>query len=338
MIRAIIPLALMLDALTVHAQVEVAGSPVREEVESLRSFSGGMFIMPNESRADAWQPALYGKRGAYISVGTFRGLNTAAYNDFSHVVLVDVDARSVEFNRLNLELIAQSPTRAAYLKYLTGKGATKKQLAQLSPEGQRIYRSFLAGPSDSFGRFRLPIQEEDHTGHLFTRKNTFVSSDKIYAQLRKQILEGRFRALNGSLSGDSTLADLGEAFRKAKVEVSALDISNVLEYLRGETQRAFLRNLERLPFERDGKVLLTSHGASYGNRPGQVGARDPSWDYVVVSPRRVLETDPHGALSGSQLTRRLLSDGMVTLPNGLNVPDSLDCGDKFLKLFRPVSR
>src|SRR5437868_4980413 len=57
------------------------------EIETEEGAHNGSFIFPNEKKSYAFKDIVKGKKGALISVGTFRSLRLASFGDFEKVIL-----------------------------------------------------------------------------------------------------------------------------------------------------------------------------------------------------------------------------------------------------------
>lgn len=307
------------------AEVEWEGQTIREDGQDTSGkWDAGMYIVPNEKFPDAWQPVLQGKRGAYVGVGTFRMLNTAAYNDFSHIFLMDIDSTTADFNRINLELVRHAPTRREYLSLLFARDLGSVNLSDLNNWDGMDYWKTLPVLNEEIWQKNLPSSlHESYQKYLdgkrvhkhfgdweriagkYSRKNWITTSDKIYAQLRKQVLENRFTVLNGDLSGSQTMKDLGEALRKKGIGITALDTSNALDYVLGRGGKSAAENIRSLPFAPDGKILLTSEFL-----PG--GSRKDNWDYQIRSPQEV--SDALAATEGDKDAMGSFQKRLATQP------------------------
>lgn len=128
-----------------QADVKWGDSVIREETPvytELLKREG--YLNPNEARADMWIPAMLGEKGAYIGAGTFRALNASTYSDYGKMILIDLDKRVVDFNRLQLALLKHCKTRAEYLSYMHG--------AVIPPEAlkdEKVWRSYFEFTQDS---------------------------------------------------------------------------------------------------------------------------------------------------------------------------------------------
>ena len=81
------------------------------------------YIAPNEHYNYLMESCLPKEGGAFISVGTFRALNVFSSGKLSHLVMLDIAAPTVAFNKINLEIIAKAEDRWQYLSLLfTGEG------------------------------------------------------------------------------------------------------------------------------------------------------------------------------------------------------------------------
>lgn len=94
-----------------------------EKIEQEEPFAQAWnYLAPNEHYNHYFEGCLPKEGGAYISVGTFRGMNVASSGKVSHLFLMDGDSSANLFNKINLQLIAKAKDRFEYLSFLfTGK-------------------------------------------------------------------------------------------------------------------------------------------------------------------------------------------------------------------------
>lgn len=92
--------------------------PKDKVIGSVFGAERGKHIVPNEDRYTQFAIQAKFAQGVLLSVGTFRTLAVASFGQFSHVVLFDVDPGIVDFNKLQIEALKQSPTAADFLAKL----------------------------------------------------------------------------------------------------------------------------------------------------------------------------------------------------------------------------
>ncbi len=216
-----------------------------------------------------------------VSVGSFRSFNHAASVPNGKVVIVDVDPRLVAFNDRLMQLVLSSANRHEFLARLLGRDVDRASLAEVratrnsraadlafldrvnqQPESEALrqdplYRVVnglkLARPFDEeMGEWLADAARVDEAWSA-----QFFGSDASFRNLQAMIRRGQVVNLNGSLSGDTTLRELGMALRSGKLRVAAVDLSNVLDYVHGDRAAKLLRNLELLPLGK-GAVFYTT--------------------------------------------------------------------------------
>jgi hypothetical protein len=164
--------------------------------------------------------------------------------------LLDLNRWVTELNQRMPEIVRSNPRRRAFVEALTSSG--------------------YVTPDDLIKAFADPE----------FLANSVLGSDSMYRRFRRDVLRGRYVALNGSVSGHDTLPSLAKALHDAGKKVSIFDISNVLDHLhvadlgspptRGNTLSqfhksnigseipAFIENLAALPWAKDARVLFTA--------------------------------------------------------------------------------
>lgn len=281
---------------------------------------GGGYLYPNENNSRSFAPALAGKKGALLSVGTFRALNDAALGDFSHAILFDFDHRTVRFNQANVDLIGASQDRFEYLAALldrpldpslaasvrAGRMADKEFIGSLvrTPRYQSL-PSFLEKivslihPSTEPPRLRqarvaardiwdyAADNPEFLSGAVWYPKqweSTYYGSDRLFSELRDKIKQGRVRVVAGDLAGSRTLKAVGSALNIAGVRFSVIDISNAWT---GFPMSPFIANLEALPLAPDAALLFTVSDAWVEKIPNVV---DDFWVYFAAPARSFISS------------------------------------------------
>ncbi|OGS00561.1 MAG: hypothetical protein A3G41_06490 [Elusimicrobia bacterium RIFCSPLOWO2_12_FULL_59_9] len=278
----------------------------------------GAFIPPNEYDGHLFAPALKAKKGALISVGTFRALNDAALGDFSHVIIFDHDRAATAFNRRNLELILTSQDRFQYLMELFDRPLDQDLLASVRAGGiaESVFlQKLLRAPRNSWNFFeRLlmffpprprpqarAVQEAleaaawDATGSLvdsimeFAKQpqrwqNSYFGSSGLFSAIQSQVREKRIAAVNGSLTGEMALKAVADRLKHRGIQVSVLDVSNAHQTLNDWPR--FIQNLRALPFSPNAVIVAT---AGWMFQPAGAVRADDGWAYFAVSAKQLLK-------------------------------------------------
>lgn len=341
------------------ANPDFEGYPIREEKLEFRQFRGGAYIFPNEIYADRWKPVLRDKKGVYIGVGTFRVFNTAVYNDFEHIFMLDVDEGVTRFNRIVLELMRECKTREELLSYLSGYRITPEAKAPFKELPARYWDKLPSPLREEYERafildnFRQPFRLEPELKALRdgewkiselmrgtdTNKNTITASDELYQIARRQVMANRFTVVHGSISGLESMRDIAIALRKTNKVVSALDVSNAIGYLSG--YKALSANLSLLPFAPDAVILHTMADDYFTLKPR--GTPGDKWIYHASRVPRfqdqleramIPSEDPFAPEHPKDKLYRDLKNNAVKLPNGLAVSQYDPCLQNLRETFR----
>jgi len=317
--------------------------------------SSGRFIAPNESGYRYFKPYLHGKKGVLVSVGTFRSLIDANFGDFDHVIQLDYDQLATQFNRANIQLLATSKDRYEYIaRVLIPDGAPdlvkKLRTGKLDHAGfllearNRIesylrtgrysakQRSVAASLAKALGE-PLPIEGMPslRLGLIsFFRQALsapiddapYFASNTGFEKLRIMALEGRITAVNGSLSGQKTMASIAKRTRALDLEISVVDLSNasdkLIEYSH-ETLEPFLTNMARLPFSKDAVVLFTVDIRNGGSGLAQVS--DGGWAAYLGKPaQEFLAAAKEGAFQSKEAFMKF-----AAAPVGIYSPPEARC-------------
>jgi hypothetical protein len=276
-------------ALTSSSSIADPVAPLKDITEE-EGVAYGDYIIPNE--LDNWmvKRPLQHRTGTFISVGTFRTLFSMTWGDFSRVVMLDHDRLSSEFNRANLKWIIDFGTsglapdhqRYQYLASLHKCNLTASDLKWLeNMPGPEVFRiqallnalTFFLETSDTRCNLTFPYVSEkiqqilgslalNESFHRINRIElnretalAYWSSDGLWRFVQKMAYENRISVINGSLIGDVTLASLGAELDRQDERVSAIDLSNAIDYI--EDPRILITNLKRLPLRMDANVLFT---------------------------------------------------------------------------------
>ncbi len=268
------------------------------------------FLAPNEHYNYLWEACLPKEGGAFISVGTFRGLNVFSSGKLSHLVLLDADPTAVAFNKVNLQLIAKAEDRWQYLSYLF-TGTDRPELQKEARAGKLTYDEYLErlrtfsakeirrGWTDGLG---VQLTEEErkavadnndswldkymrwemHGGlqdyaKLKIEDKTYFGNDERFSRLKRYIEEDKVTVVTGNVAGQKAMSSLNKLFREHDLKVAAVDVSNVPTYLTQEALKTMHDNIRALPLREDARMLYTG-GLSYKSK-------EPlPWDYFAVPP------------------------------------------------------
>jgi hypothetical protein len=227
-----------------------------------RGIKDGRYIKPNELQFFNFSKALRGKKGALISVGTFRTFQDAAMGDFSEVISIDLDQEIISHNKIQLDLIMRASDRFHWLELMSGipglaEKVRKYDAGKLSTEKLKSYIS----KHD----LRDPFVES-LMGFLLDRgtyPETFFGSDKAFNKLKRLQAEGRFHFICASISGNKSMKKVADILRRNGTPVSVVDVSNAPEYLAESDHpkrdiKGFLRNFKALPVDETSAVLFTA--------------------------------------------------------------------------------
>ncbi len=266
------------------------------------------YIAPNEYHNYLMEACLPKEGGALISVGTFRALNVFSSGKLSHLIMLDVAAPTVAFNKVNLQLIAKAEDRWQYLSLLlTGEG--NPFLENRARKGEITFSEFVTKLYSPVRRdlvtsweknLEIPFTDEMRTSldsvvrRYFcadlissfpmyeaggTLEKSFLGNDERFNTLKRLISEDKVTVVTGNLAGEKTMSSLNRLFREKDVKVAAVDVSNVPDYLEPEQAKAALANIRALPMREDGRIFYTGH-----RPPGQGFKTSPDWAYYTVPP------------------------------------------------------
>ena len=238
------------------------------------TFDNLTYIMPNERQYFLFQPFVKELDGVAVSVGTFRSLSVASQGNFSHLVMMDMDWRIVQFNKVQIGALKQAENFAEFKKLM----AIPKFMEDVMPT------------SKDLGEYELRWKYVTELERLaqYDEGATFISSPEKYQKLRKMALAGQISSVVGNVaSNDMSL--LSDELSKHSLKVSVIDISNVPTYLaHSRKMEVLMDSLKKLPLDEKARVNFTvGTGLDAVKLKGQPVS--DSWEYLSVKARKYIE-------------------------------------------------
>jgi len=140
-------------------------------------------------------------------------------------------------------------------------------------------RYFLTEPiskmSSSVG-FRLSLGDY-HRSRSF--HNTFAGSDRLYKMVRQKAISGRIKVVVGDLTSPKHMRSIGEILRTHRYYISAVDISNVPDYLNRSMRIRMAEGIRQLPLTVGARLFFTTN--MFANR-FFIYFRNDGWFYGVA--------------------------------------------------------
>ena len=323
----------------------------------------GTGIAPNEFRHDLFLPYTSKKEGIYVGVGSFRVDNETANGNFSKIVKLDYDEKVSAHNLLNLELQNSYDNRREYLAKLLlgevpedlqgavlGEGKDKdfvKKLAakvskgefsfeklepSLRPETAKILKTLIADGTMARVSQELATTDNqwgysalDRYFENGTWEQTLFGSDRIFRQVRKNIAEGKYLILNGSIASKKTADYLRNLAQKIDSQISILDISNADSHVVRDPHltQSYLEFLRSLPFSADAQLLSTSKAPSLNSGLASANPKLDHWRYFAHAPADYTHRLEQALTAGRSPKEALL----ITLSHGRTDLDGIQPGD-----------
>lgn len=248
--------------------------------------TGGRYIVPNELNFFEFSGDLKGMTGVLVAVGTFRALFDAGAGNFEEVYLLDSDRDVNKFNNEQLNLIARSKNRADYISQLFADPRVGAVISMYD-SGNRSLKSvqtYLKSVLASVHRRDYPHFFSEPSGFLEVMadilvteesyRNSFLGSDAHFNRLQDLVRKRKIYVTPANLAGGRVIDWLGNDLEARGLSVSVLDVSNSLEYIRQDQKlRTYLKNILKLPWTRDAKVLSTDYG-------GEITKNGFAWQYL----------------------------------------------------------
>jgi len=241
----------------------------------------GMFLAPNETKPAEALPILEKSQpGLYIAVGTERGFMGAAASQADHLLLVDLDSGIVDFNRINIALLAAAKDLPQYKSLrLNGNLQDWTRAAEGLPSEQRALLSNEA--LHSWWRMRVRSKDFDSFHQAPTAEGSYdrmnyLFDEKLFEKLHGMARDGKIRTLKIDYSSKANSAALGDSIARSGLKLSVLDLSNSWwSSYSGDGTAHLLKALEKS--SGPGSLLLITdgregHWAYYGFKTAEIKA------------------------------------------------------------------
>ena len=210
----------------------------------------------------------------------------AGAGNFEEVYLLDSDRDVNKFNNEQLNLIARSKNRADYISQLFADPRVGAVISMYD-SGNRSLKSvqtYLKSVLASVHRRDYPHFFSEPSGFLEVMadilvteesyRNSFLGSDAHFNRLQDLVRKRKIYVTPANLAGGRVIDWLGNDLEARGLSVSVLDVSNSLEYIRQDQKlRTYLKNILKLPWTRDAKVLSTDYG-------GEITKNGFAWQYL----------------------------------------------------------
>lgn len=227
------------------------------------------YLYTNERRHDIFFDSLRGLGQGYVGVGADQNYTMAAAAGAEAVWLLDLDVAVVHLHRLYAAAIDQSATAEDFLRLLSGKQdeALKAAILARYPQDRRTQQAALQLYQDHgpilYQRLRRTYRNRPNGAAV-----TWLNDPALYAHIRDLVRKDRIVPRVGDLGGPTTLQQIGEAARKAGLQVRVLYLSNAESWFRYSPRLA--RNLNALPLDDRSVVLRTVKSTVLSYAPGDV--------------------------------------------------------------------
>jgi hypothetical protein len=239
----------------------------------------GEFIAPNEKNPIDMLSALDGQvadsRESYIAVGSERGFISAALTKAKILILIDYSSGVVDFNRINIGLLAISKDIEDYrhLRLYAQAGEWQKraalflknQAAQLPSQYVRYLlnernwylwdKNVRKSESFSKGLHKKDSEEFTHANYLF--------DESLFAHIKKLVNDGQIISERLDLNAVESVNSFFKQLQQKKVQINIFDISNAwwVEFMTEKGLNGLLNALvaaRNTSFEGSGVVCLAT--------------------------------------------------------------------------------
>lgn len=298
----------------------------------------GEFVEPNELAPWDQKPILEkATPGVHLSVGTERGfLGFSMNGKATHLLLLDVDSQVVQFNKMNIGLLAVADSVGDYHKlrncanFAKWKKMIEKNAYHISHETKQLLLK-----EENFNWWKGSVQTTSYRQKLDRMGNGYWQDSTLFQRLQKTAREGKAQAIRLNLTDVKQMNALADGLQSAGLQISVLDMSSAWmpRYVPDgavESMRASLASA----MKGDSILLLSKGDTKYG-----------IWKYMSFYSS-YLDQNPHVVGSPQLLesfqefsgTKYIDSKGIVQhTPQGESLPPVNQCDGFFtrvLKLFK----
>ncbi|MBK9293601.1 MAG: hypothetical protein IPM57_04025 [Oligoflexia bacterium] len=218
------------------------------------------FITPNEFQVNPYAQILNNKTGAFIGVGSFRLFNNSQHGNFQTIISLDYSNSITGFNRELAEILLRSENRNIALARVLQIEPEDLSKKAWSPRFyQWLFSQVTLEDEDTYGREGLPRALWNWKNeHPRQWKSTIFGSDENFKKAKERSKEGKYVFVTGNLIGSVSMTSIARSLKASRIPVTAIDLSNSLEYFNNKTQfQKLASNIQQLPLSKDAVVLLT---------------------------------------------------------------------------------
>jgi len=237
---------------------------------------GSHFVVSDERRLDVFRPAVTGRGGTLVGVGTDQIYLLAGWARSDVVVAMDFDQVVVDLHAVYALLLLRAatpdefvawwrPERAAAVRHLIAEGVRDPA------ERARVRAAFDL--SRELVAVKLASTRKLQARHGAT---SYLSDQSQYDHVAGLVRAGRVRAVRGDLTAQTTMRQIGELARAVGAPVRVLYLSNAEKYFPYSPQ--YRDNILGLPMDARSIVLRT-----VGWGPDDAARDDPFYIYVQQS-------------------------------------------------------
>jgi hypothetical protein len=228
---------------------------------------GRHFWAGNETSPHLWYPAVHGRGGAFLGVGTDLNYTLSAWARAELMVVVDFDQAIVDLHRCYLGLLERCETplgfvaawshehRASSIDLLRERWADDDRRNDIV----RAFRSAQPMVATRLARMRVALRAQSLP--------SFSDDARAYAHVRSLACTRRIVVVRGNYDGRATLVALAAALVHAGLPLGVVYLSNVEEYL--DYTPNFRRNFLALDTHRDAVVVRACSGPELGAAHGE---------------------------------------------------------------------
>jgi len=256
----------------------------------------GIYLPPNEQHPAVALP-IYGKgnHGVYVSVGSERSFIGAALSRANGLFVIDYDAQTIRFARINRALLAASTDRADYLSLRLSASPElwRQRSLRLAAEDKET----LSNP-DSWAFWDTKVRKNQaawdnaflhfHTepkgpGDPFFASN-YLFADRLYRHLSQLAKGSRIWALPLDLRHENEVRAFCEELKSKALTLGILDTSDVPNSSATGTSVA-ARYIQLISqYAPDNAIFLNT---------APTGGRGVHWSYYAFSNRKIRGRDPN---------------------------------------------
>jgi hypothetical protein len=271
------------------------------------------FLYPNELNPELSKPILNRstEAGAYVSVGTERGLIGAALSPHAnYILLVDQDPKVVRYNQINIELLKHSQSRENYLRLRMSQNFDEWK-GTLSQDDFDWWKEVTRSKHPRNQYFQ---QKPAESAYAAFKDANYLHDDALFAKIQNLAKTNRIEVVASYIEGEPFKLAI-ENLKKKNIAINVLDISNVWTeaYAGAKSTNQVLNDLKRAGALKPKSVVMITHPTGFKYYRNGERAKEPLFTIESEELSKKAWSDYNWQYHGYE-AQFLEKEGKLTLP------------------------